>query len=113
MRVEGNDHAEKHGFAVGANMAGAGKPYDHIPLKWFRVGDLEFEGVGELWARLDTEILWIEPGREGVVFYLRDDVIRGVLLVNVKDRIEWARGLIREARPTTAAERSALVTAKA
>lgn len=113
MRVEGSDHAEKHGFAVGANMAGAAKAYDHIPLKWFRVGDLEFEGVGELWARLDTELLWIEPGREGVVFYLRDDVIRGVLLVNVHDRIEWARALVREARPTTAAERSALVTAKA
>ena len=113
MRVEGSDHAQKHGFAVGANMAGAGKPYDHIPLKWFRVGDLEFEGVGELWARLDTEILWIEPGREGVVFYLRDDVIRGVLLVNVHERLEWARALVREARPTTAAERSALVTAKA
>jgi NADPH-dependent 2,4-dienoyl-CoA reductase/sulfur reductase-like enzyme len=113
MRVEGSDHAQKHGFTVGANMAGAGKAYDHIPLKWFRVGDLEFEGVGELWARLDTEILWIEPGREGVVFYLRDDVIRGVLLVNVHERIEWARTLVREARPTTAAERSALVTAKA
>lgn len=113
MRVEGSDHANQHGFAVGANMAGAGKPYDHIPLKWFRVGDLEFEGVGELWARLDTEILWIEPGREGVVFYLRDDVIRGVLLLNVHERLEWARALVREARPTTAAERSALVTAKA
>jgi NADPH-dependent 2,4-dienoyl-CoA reductase/sulfur reductase-like enzyme len=113
MRVEGSDHAKMHGFAVGANMAGAGRPYDHIPLKWFRVGDLEFEGVGELWARLDTEILWIEPGREGVVFYLRDDVIRGVLLVNVHERLEWARALVREARPTSAAERSALVTAKA
>ena len=113
MRVEGSDHAEKHGFTVGANMAGASKAYDHLPLKWFRVGDLEFEGVGELWARLDTEILWIEPGREGVVFYLRDDVIRGVLLVNVHERIEWARSLVREARSTTAAERSALVTAKA
>jgi 3-phenylpropionate/trans-cinnamate dioxygenase ferredoxin reductase component len=113
MRVEGSDHAKMHGFAVGANMAGAGTPYDHIPLKWFRVGDLEFEGVGELWARLDTEILWIEPGREGVVFYLRDDVIRGVLLVNVHERLEWARALVREARPTSAAERSALVTAKA
>lgn len=113
MRVEGSDHAKMHGFSVGANMAGAGTPYDHIPLKWFRVGDLEFEGVGELWARLDTEILWIEPGREGVVFYLRDDVIRGVLLLNVHERLEWARALVREARPTTAAERSALVTAKA
>ncbi len=113
MRIEGADHGESHGRAVGANMAGAAKPYDHLPVKWFRVGDLEFEGVGELWARLGTELIWVEPGREGVVFYLSDDVIRGVLMVNMEDRLEWARALIREAKPTTAAERSALVTAKA
>jgi hypothetical protein len=98
---------------VGANMAGASQPYDHLPIKWFRVGEMQFEGVGELWARLDTELRWIEPGREGAVFYLRDDVIRGVLLINVHERIEWARALIREARPTTSAERASLLGVKA
>jgi NADPH-dependent 2,4-dienoyl-CoA reductase/sulfur reductase-like enzyme len=113
MRVEGADHAESHGRVVGANMAGAAQAYDELPLKWFRIGELMFEGVGELWARLDTEILWVEPGREGVVFYVREDVIRGVLMIGMRDRVAWARGLVRESRPTSAAERSALVTAKA
>ncbi|MCE9626577.1 MAG: FAD-dependent oxidoreductase [Candidatus Eisenbacteria bacterium] len=113
MRIEGADHAEAHGRVVGANMAGAKLSYDHIPLKWFRVGEMQFEGVGELWARLDTELLWIEPGREGAVFYLRDEVIRGVLLINVHERIEWARGLIREAKPTTSAERANMLGVKA
>ena len=113
MRVEGSDHAEQHGRTVGANMAGANEPYTHLPLKWFRVGDLQFEGVGELWARLDTEIVWMQPGHEGVVFYLRDDVIRGVLLINVPERLEWARGLIRDAHPMTPAERTAMVGVKA
>jgi len=113
IRVEGSDHAEQHGRAVGANMAGAEQPYTHLPIKGFRVGELTFEGVGELWARLDTEIVWMQPGREGVVYYLRDDVIRGVLLINVPERIEWARTLIREAHPTSSAERSAMVAAKA
>jgi NADPH-dependent 2,4-dienoyl-CoA reductase/sulfur reductase-like enzyme len=113
MRVEGSDHAEQHGRVVGANMAGANEPYTHLPFKWFRVGDLQFEGVGELWARLDTEIVWMQPGREGVVFYLRDDVIRGVLLINVSERLEWARGLIRDARSMTSAERSSMVEEKA
>jgi NADPH-dependent 2,4-dienoyl-CoA reductase/sulfur reductase-like enzyme len=113
MRVEGSDHADAHGRVVGANMAGAQTPYDELPLKWLRIGELVFEGVGELWARLTTEILWVEPGREGVVFYLRDDVIRGVLMIGMRDRLDWARSLVREARATTAAERSALVTAKA
>ena len=113
FRVEGTDHAEQHGRAVGANMAGAEQPYTHLPAKWFSVGDLRFEGVGELWARLDTEIVWVQPGREGVVFYLRDDVIRGVLLINVPERLEWARGLIRDAHPMTSAERAGMVGEKA
>jgi len=113
MRVEGADHAEQHGRAVGANMAGAEQPYTHLPLKWFRVGELTFEGVGELWTRLDTEIAWMQPGREGVVYYLREDVIRGVLLINVPERVEWARTLIREAHPTSSAERAAMVAEKA
>lgn len=113
MRVEGADHAETQGRVVGANMAGAHEPYDHLPMKWFRVGELVFEGVGELWARLTTEIHWLEPGREGVVMYLRDDVVRGVLMINMPDRLEWARQLIREARSTTPDERTALVAAKA
>ena len=114
MRVEGADHAEMHGRIVGANMAGAERPYDHLPSRWFRVGEeMVFEGVGELWARLDTEIVWVEPGREGAVMYMRDGVVRGVLTINMRDRLEWARQLIREPRATTSEERSALVTAKA
>ena len=112
MRVEGSDHAEAHGLAVGANMAGWNKPYSHLPIKNFRVGDLHFEGVGELWARLVTEIVWVNPGHEGVVFYVRDDVIRGVLLINESERVEWARTLIRDAKPTTSEERAAMVAAK-
>jgi len=47
------------------------------------------------------------------VYYLRDDVIRGVLLINVPERIEWARGLVRGAHPMTSAERAAMVGEKA
>ena len=112
MRVEGADHADHHGRAVGANMAGANEPYAHLPVKWWRVGNLSFAGVGELWARLDTELVWIEPGHEGAVFYVRDEVVRGVLL-NVHDRIDWARGLIRDAKPSTAAERASALGVKA
>jgi 3-phenylpropionate/trans-cinnamate dioxygenase ferredoxin reductase subunit len=112
MRVEGSDHADAHGRVVGANMAGAMQPYDHLPLKWFRVGDLLFEGVGELWARLDTELVWTQPGHEGAVFYVREETVRGVLLINLHERIEWARSLIREARPGTAAERASALGAK-
>jgi len=93
-------------------MAGAGRVYDHLPLKWFRLGPLQFEGVGELNSRLEEDEVWIEPGREGVIFYLSDDVVRGVLLCNVHERLEWARDIVRAARPMSAADRAALVQPK-
>jgi NADPH-dependent 2,4-dienoyl-CoA reductase/sulfur reductase-like enzyme len=109
MRVEGTDHAERHGRIVGANMAGANAPYAHLPMKWFQCGDFRFEGVGEWSSRLDDQEVWLEPGREGVVFYLLEDVVRGVLLCNVPDRIEWARSIIREGRAMSSADRAALL----
>lgn len=112
-RVEGVDHAERHGRCVGANMAGASTPYTHLPLKWFRVGDLQFEGVGELNSRLASEEVWLEPGREGVIFYLDEDIVRGVLLCNVPERLEWARSLVREAQPMTPSERASMLPARA
>jgi NADPH-dependent 2,4-dienoyl-CoA reductase/sulfur reductase-like enzyme len=112
MRVEGADHAARHGRLVGENMAGADLVYDHLPLKWFRLGDLHFTGVGELNSRLESDEVWIEPGREGVIFYLYEGVVRGVLLCNVPDRLEWARSLIREGRPMSPADRAALLQAR-
>ena len=109
MRVEGSDHAIHHGRAVGANMAGAEKAYTHIPMKWFRFGELGFEAVGEINSRLDVQEIWLESGREGVVFYLRDDIVRGVLVCNVPGRMDWARELIREGRPMSFSDRAALL----
>lgn len=113
MRVEGADHAERQGRLAGENMAGAGRVYDHMPRKWFFLDGLRFEGVGELNSRLDSDEVWIEPGREGVTFYLLDDVVRGVMLCNVPDRLDWARSLVREAKPMSAADRAALLQVKA
>ena len=113
MRVEGVDHAQHHGRVVGANMAGGNQAYGHLPLKWFRLFDVRFEGVGDINARLDTQLVWIEPNVEGVVYYLWEDVVRGVLLVNVPSRIEWARGVIRDAKVMSATERAAMLMAGA
>lgn len=113
MRVEGTDHAEHQGRLVGENMAGAERVYDHLPLKWFHLGSLEFKGVGELNSRLDSDEVWIEPGREGVIFYLHEDVVRGVMMCNVHDRLDWARALVRTGRPMSSAERAALLQVKA
>jgi 3-phenylpropionate/trans-cinnamate dioxygenase ferredoxin reductase subunit len=42
---------------------------------------------------------WKEPYREGVIYYLRDDRVRGVLLWNVWEQVDAAKKLIAEPGP--------------
>lgn len=94
-RVEHEDHAISHGKAVGENMAGAGRAYDHLPFFYSDLFDLGYEAVGEVTSDHETVADWKEPNRRGVVYYLGDGRVRGVLLWNVWDRVEAARRLIR------------------
>jgi 3-phenylpropionate/trans-cinnamate dioxygenase ferredoxin reductase subunit len=109
LRVEHWDHARQHGRCAGANMAGAVEPYEGIPYFFSDLFDLGFEAVGDLDPTLRVEAVWRQPFREGVVFYLRDDVARGVLLWNVWGAVEWARSLVRAAKPMTSEEREASI----
>jgi NADPH-dependent 2,4-dienoyl-CoA reductase/sulfur reductase-like enzyme len=102
MRVEHEDHANTHGKAVGANMAGAGQPYDHLPLFYSDLFDLGYEAVGLVDSRLEAVEDWQEPYRKGVVTYVEDGKPRGVLLWNVWDRVDDARELIRSGEGTFA-----------
>jgi 3-phenylpropionate/trans-cinnamate dioxygenase ferredoxin reductase component len=102
MRIEHEDHANTHGKIVGANMAGAGIPYDHLPLFYSDLFDLGYEAVGQVDSRLETVEDWQEPNRKGVVTYVEDGRPRGVLLWNVWDRIDDARDLIRSGQGTFA-----------
>jgi len=106
MRIEHEDHAREHGRFAGANMAGAHKPYDYLPYFYSDLFDLGWEAVGECDPTHMVEAVWREMHREGVVFYLQDEVIRGVLLWNTWGKVDWARGLIREAKPMTVEERA-------
>jgi NADPH-dependent 2,4-dienoyl-CoA reductase/sulfur reductase-like enzyme len=108
-RVEHWDHAIQHGKCAGANMAGSDTPYPGLPMFYSDLFDLGWEAVGELDGSMETDAVWKEPFREGVVFYLRDGVTRGVLLWNVWEKVEWARGLIREGRAMSGEERRAAV----
>jgi 3-phenylpropionate/trans-cinnamate dioxygenase ferredoxin reductase subunit len=99
-RVEHEDHANTHGRTVGANMAGAGQPYDHLPFFYSDLFDLGYEAVGDVDSRLDTIERWDEPNRKGVVAYVDDERRpRGFLLWNTWDKVESARDLIRAAKP--------------
>ena len=97
MRIEHEDHANSHGRAVGANMAGAETPYDHLPFFYSDLFDLGYEAVGVLDSRLATVERWEEPNRKGVVAYVDEEQRPvGFLLWNTWDKVDAAtlRGLI-------------------
>jgi 3-phenylpropionate/trans-cinnamate dioxygenase ferredoxin reductase component len=111
LRVEHEDHAKSHGRRVGANMAGAAEPYDHLPFFYSDLFDLGYEAVGELDSRLQTIVELGELGDEGLVYYVDEEGgPRGVLLWNLFGHVDEARELIQAGQPITAgafAERAA------
>jgi NADPH-dependent 2,4-dienoyl-CoA reductase/sulfur reductase-like enzyme len=105
MRVEHEDNALTMGRAAGRAMAGDDTPYRHLPFFYSDLFDLGYEAVGELDARRETRADWAEmPFRRGIVAYVEDERIRGLLLWNVWDKVPAARALIGEAMPPTMAE---------
>lgn len=95
-RVEHEDNANHMGKAVGRTMAGAATPYDHSPMFYSDLFELGYEAVGELDSRLETVIDWQEPFQKGVIYYLKDRRVCGVLLWNVWGKVEAARVLIAD-----------------
>jgi NADPH-dependent 2,4-dienoyl-CoA reductase/sulfur reductase-like enzyme len=96
-RVEHEDHANTHGCVVGANMAGAAAPYDHLPFFYSDLFDLGYEAVGDVDSRLATVEEWVESNRRGVVGYVDEaGVARGFLLWDVWGKVDAARALIRD-----------------
>jgi len=94
LRVEHEDNANTMGAAAGRSMAGKGSPYTHLPFFYSDLFALGYEAVGELDPRLETVSTWKEPFREGVVYYLKDGKVRGVLLWNTWGQVDNARAII-------------------
>jgi 3-phenylpropionate/trans-cinnamate dioxygenase ferredoxin reductase component len=99
VRVEHEDNAVQMGRTAGRNMAGASEPYTHIPMFYSDLFDLGYEAVGEINSKLQTYSDWQEPFKKGVIYYLDDDQVRGVVLWNVWDKTEEARALMKEPGP--------------
>lgn len=105
VRVEHEDHANSHGHAVGANMAGANTAYTNLPFFYSDLFDLGYEAVGEVDSRLDTVEEWAEPNRKGVVAYVDGERRpRGFLLWDVWGKVDDARAMIEGAAPVEPAQ---------
>ena len=104
LRVEHEDNANTMGKQAGRNMAGASEPYDHLSYFYSDLFELGYEAVGELDPRMEIFADWKEPLKKGVIYYLADGRVRGVLLWNVWDSVPAARLLIAEPGPFKAAD---------
>jgi hypothetical protein len=81
-------------------MAGAQETYDHIPMFYSDLFDLGYEAVGDMSSKMKTVEDWHEePFKKGVVYYMDDGQVRGVLLWNVWDKLDAARALMKEKGP--------------
>jgi NADPH-dependent 2,4-dienoyl-CoA reductase/sulfur reductase-like enzyme len=103
-RVEHEDAAISSGRLAGLNMAGADERYEGLPFFYSDLFDLGYEAVGQLDARLETVVRWKTHGRQGVVYYLEGDRVRGVLLWGTFGQVDAARRLIERRDPPKRAE---------
>jgi NADPH-dependent 2,4-dienoyl-CoA reductase/sulfur reductase-like enzyme len=103
-RVEHADAARAMGRAAGRNMAGAGEPYRYLPMFYSDLFELSYEAVGQCDSRLEIVEDWQETFKRGVLYYVQDGRVRGVMLVDIWEKVDEARGLIeanREVDPAT------------
>jgi 3-phenylpropionate/trans-cinnamate dioxygenase ferredoxin reductase component len=94
-RLEHWDNAVNQGKTAGENMAGARKAYGYMPYFFSDLFDLGYEAVGQVDSRLATFCDWQEEFKKGVIYYLRDDRVKGALLCNIWEKVETARAMIR------------------
>jgi len=104
VRVEHEDNALKMGKLAGRNMADANETYAHVPMFYSDLFDLGYEAVGELNSRMETVTDWQESFNKGVVYYLENGRVRGVLLWNVWNQVDNVRALLAEAGRFKAAD---------
>jgi 3-phenylpropionate/trans-cinnamate dioxygenase ferredoxin reductase subunit len=104
IRVEHEDNALTMGRAAGRAMAGDLTPYTHLPFFYSDLFDRGYEAVGELDPRGQTVLDWKQEFLEGVVYYLSDGRVRGVLLWNTWGQLDAARELIAEPGPFEAGD---------
>ena len=105
VRVEHEDNAVFMGKLAGQNMAGASETYTHTPMFYSDLFEFGYEAVGEMSSKMEIVSDWQEePFKKGVLYYLDNGRVRGVLLWNVWKQLDNARALLTEAGPFKAAD---------
>ena len=109
VRVEHEDNAIYMGWTAGQNMAGQENEYYRLSYFYSDLFDYGYEAVGLLDPKLKVEEVWKEPFEEGILYYMKDNKVKGVLLWNVWEKVEEARILISDGKEISPAELEKLI----
>jgi 3-phenylpropionate/trans-cinnamate dioxygenase ferredoxin reductase component len=110
-RVEHEDAANAMGTHAGRGMAGEPDRYRQLPYFYSDLLGFSIEAVGDLDPRVDALLEdWIDPYERGACFFVRDGVVRGVLLCNLRGRRRRALRLVERRTPAEPEELRGLLT---
>jgi 3-phenylpropionate/trans-cinnamate dioxygenase ferredoxin reductase subunit len=112
IRIEHEDNANTMGKHAGWNMAGRATAYHHLPSFYSDLFELGYDAVGILDSNLETFADWERPNEKGVIYYLQDGRVRGVLLWKMGGLVDAARRLIAEKGPFRPKELKGRLTKK-
>src|SRR5262249_39523587 len=98
LRVEHEDNADAMGRTAGRNMAGGNETYGHLPSFYSDLFDFGYQAVGEVHSGMQIVEDWVEKFYKGIIFYLRDEQVVGVLLWNMWGLVDEAREMIMSGR---------------
>ncbi len=93
-RVEHEDSANSMGAHAGVAMAGRTVSYEHLPFFYSDMFEMGYEAVGEVDSRLEMVTYWEIPYKRGVIYYLRDGRVRGVLIWDIYGLVDGAKRVI-------------------
>ncbi len=109
LRVEHWESAKEQGKQIGRNIAMPSsealaqplekEPYTHLSAFSTNLGGISFEGVGDLDIHLETIAEWDIEYEKGILYFLSEGKIRGVISCNLPHKMAWARELIKTQTP--------------
>lgn len=101
MRIEHWDNAVSQGKWAGQNMAGVLRPFTYLPYFYSDLFEFGFEAVGDTNAQFETFADWQRENDTGVIYYLKEGKVRGVMLCKVWGKVDAARQLIEKGERVT------------
>jgi 3-phenylpropionate/trans-cinnamate dioxygenase ferredoxin reductase component len=101
VRIEHWDNAVSQGRWAGQNMAGEPRPFTYLPYFFSDLFEFGFEAVGDTDPTFETFGDWQKENDTGVIYYLREGKVRGVMLCKVWGKVDAARALIQRGERMT------------